>query len=206
MKLVCTSDLHGHWDNQDWPDGDVLIVAGDITVYGGLKEIEKFNDRLADYPYRHKLICAGNHDWAFYEKDKRARARLAITNGQYLEDEYVTIEGVKIYGSPWTPQFFSWAFMLPRHKMHTVWDKIPDDIDVLVTHGPPAGKGDWNGHEYVGCEALREAVLRIKPRYHVSGHIHGCPGISSNEHTVFVNASQCNDAYNPVNKPIVVEI
>jgi Icc-related predicted phosphoesterase len=206
MKLVCTSDLHGHWDNRDWPDGDVLIVAGDITVYGGLKEIEKFNDRLAEYPYRHKLICAGNHDWCFYDEDKRARARLAITNGQYLEDEYVVIDGIKAWLSPWTPQFYNWAFMKARGQMHTIWDKIPDDIDVLVTHGPAAGQCDWNGHEYTGCTELREAVERVKPKYHVCGHIHGARGTSFNEHTTFVNCARCNDAYNPVFEPIVVEI
>ncbi|MFA5135232.1 MAG: metallophosphatase domain-containing protein [Patescibacteria group bacterium] len=207
MKFVCTSDLHGHWRNIGWPDGDVLIVAGDITVHGNLTEVQEFNDWLAIYPYRYKIICAGNHDWAFHDKDKRDKARAAITNGIYLENESVELEGINIFCSPYTPQFFSWAFMKPREQMHTVWDQIPLDTDVLVTHGPPMGQlDDTPRGDRAGCAALLDAVERVKPRYHVFGHIHDQHGASYNEHTQFLNVARCNDAYNPVFLPQTFEI
>ena len=207
MKILCTSDLHGHWGFLSLPEADVLVVAGDFTVYGRLDEVAQFNLRLATYPFKHKIVIAGNHDWALYEKDTRDYARKLITNAHYLEDAGVEIDGVKFWGSPWTPQFFDWAFMLPRWEIHKKWDLIPPDTDVLITHGPPCGQRDSSySPEPSGCEALRDAVQRVKPKLHIFGHMHEAYGTSFNEHTGFINASRCNRAYLPLNEPILVDL
>ncbi|HNC99840.1 MAG TPA: metallophosphoesterase, partial [Myxococcota bacterium] len=113
-----------------------------------------------------------------------------------------------IWGSPWQPRFFDWAFNLDRGEpLRRVWQKIPDGIDILVTHGPPKGILDrvQRGGE-VGCEELREALRRVRPRLHVFGHIHEAYGQLHLDGTHFVNAASCNLDYRPVNPPVVVEL
>ena len=101
-------------------------------------------------------------------------ARSWITNAHYLCDESLTLDGVKFYGSPWQPRFFDWAFNKDRGApLKAIWDKIPLDTDVLITHGPPHGILDLTFDKIkAGCEELLLAVQRIKPKVHVFGHIH----------------------------------
>ena len=117
----------------------------------------------------------------------------------------MTIENIKFYGSPWQPEFYNWAFNLARGKViREKWDLIPEDTDVLITHGPPLGHGDITlGGEFVGCKDLLEVIEKIRPKYHIFGHIHENPGCTKNEHTTFINASTCTLSYNPTNAPIV---
>lgn len=91
--------------------------------------------------------------------------------------------------------------------MKHVWDMIPSDTDILVTHGPPYGIGDSNGTVNCGCKTLNETVIeRVKPSYHIFGHIHEGYGSWSNGQTVFINASICNQGYRPTRKPILFDI
>jgi hypothetical protein len=64
-----------------------------------------------------------------------------LTNCIYLENEFTIVHGYKIYGSPLTPEFCGWAFMYQTdEEAKKNWEKVPDDVDILVTHGPPYGK------------------------------------------------------------------
>ncbi len=118
------------------------------------------------------------------------------------------IEGIHIYGSPWQPWFHDWAFNLRRGpEIRAKWRLIPPKTDVLITHGPPYGHGDRTIlGEIIGCRDLLEVVERIRPRFHIFGHIHEGAGLTANEHTDFINASSCNHRFEPVNEPIVFEI
>ena len=205
MRLVCISDTHG-WDSVSIPDGDVLVHAGDLTSAGALDEIERTHAWLASMPHAHKVVIAGNHDFAFERRPEEARA--LMTGVTYLEDEAHEIDGVRFYGSPWQPRFHDWAFNLDRGApLEAVWAKIPDDTDVLVTHGPPYGILDTiHSGQPVGCEALRDALARVKPRVHVFGHIHEAYGQVEQDGIRFVNASTCTLAYAPVQPPIVVDL
>lgn len=132
-----------------------------------------------------------------------------LKNCIYLEDKSVTIYGIKIYGTPWQPEFCNWAFNLPRGKACLEkWDLIPDDTDILVTHSPPVGFGDLccSGVRAGDVELLNSVQKRIKPKYHIYGHIHEGYGIRSDGRTVFINASICNMNYMPSNKPVVFDI
>lgn len=205
MRLVCLSDTHGRHDVHV-PDGDVLVHAGDLTGSGSLAEIAKAHAWLADLPHAHKVVIAGNHDHGFQRTPGEARA--LMTGVTYLEDEGVAIEGVRFYGSPWQPWFFDWAFNLQRGPdLAAVWARIPDDTDVLVTHGPPRGILDriHSGLE-VGCDDLRAAVARVRPTVHVFGHIHEAYGELERDGTRFVNASTCTLRYEPTQPPIVVDM
>lgn len=208
MRIVCLSDTHGYHDAVTVPEADVLIVAGDFSSYGRLIELHEFNQWLGKQPTKHKIVVAGNHDKNAHQLGKQ-ECKGAFSEAIYLEDEEVVIDGIKFYGSPWTPIFFDWYFMLPRGpELRAKWDLIPNDTDVLITHGPPAGKCDWSpyGQERVGCDELRTATERVRPSYHIFGHVHSGYGTAFNEHTVYVNASSCNERYAPVNEPVVLEI
>ncbi|HKS27846.1 MAG TPA: metallophosphatase domain-containing protein [Pyrinomonadaceae bacterium] len=206
MKIVCISDTHTFHNEIVIPDGDILIHAGDFTIAGEIWEIAAFNEWLGTLPHKHKIVIAGNHDWLFQKNPTLARS--LITNAIYLEDSMTEIEGLKIYGSPWQPWFMDWAFNLPRgHALAEKWALIPEGIDILVTHSPPMGVLDkTRASDRAGCSELTGAVLKIKPRLHIFGHIHEGYGKVEIDYTRFINASTCDAAYRAINKPLVVEL
>lgn len=208
MRAVCVSDTHGRGDFIDPPMGDVLIIAGDITARGTLYEIERFTDWVRRLPHPQKILIAGNHDWALQELPDNPVVRRLKEEVIYLQDNGCEIDGVKFWGSPWQPKFYNWAFNLERGKeLADKWALIPEDTDVLITHGPPYGILDFTqGHESVGCEELRKAVDRIKPKLHVFGHIHHSYGVYKGSDTTFVNACVCTEGYKPINPPIVLDV
>lgn len=132
-----------------------------------------------------------------------------LTNCIYLEDKMVEIYGLKIYGSPWQPEFCNWAFNVPRGvQCLNKWDLIPDAVDVLITHTPPVGHGDLccSGVR-AGCvELLTTVQKRVKPKYHIFGHIHEGYGVTSDGKIIFINASTCDISYIPNNHPVVFDI
>lgn len=172
MRLVAMGDTHGFHGRLEVPDGDVLIHAGDLTRKGTLAQLEDVADWLRSLPHRHKVVIAGNHDFALQQAPDRARALFRELT--YLEDDLVTVGGLRIWGSPWQPWFHDWAFNLGRGPdLDQKWALIPAGVDVLVTHGPPAGYGDrcLDGSR-VGCEDLLRHLGRVQPRVHLYGHIH----------------------------------
>lgn len=205
MRIVCLSDVHSKQDRLQVPDGDLLLVAGDLTKRGTEDEIRRFDDWLARLPHPHKVVIAGNHDFLF--EHRPSEARRLITAAVYLEDELVEVGGLRVWGSPWQPRFFDWAFNLDRGEpLREKWAAIPPGIDVLLTHGPPYGILDRvAGGDHVGCQDLLEAVERVRPRWHVFGHIHEAYGVVRGGATTFVNASTCTLSYAPSNPPVVVE-
>ena len=118
------------------------------------------------------------------------------------------IDGVKFYGSPWQPWFYDWAFNLERGpEIRAKWDLIPEDTDVLITHGPPYGIGDLTFQkDHAGCQDLLKAVERLKPRTHIFGHIHERYGINSIDGTTFINASSFNHNYHRFNEPVIFDL
>lgn len=223
IRIVCISDTHSLVENVqppfNIPDGDILIHAGDFTNQGNLDKVEEFNSWLGSLPHRHKVVIAGNHDLSFdYEKIQRPELREAkslMTNCIYLEDSTITIEGLKIYGTPRTPLYGHHlvGFMISRSDVQ-MWEeacaKIPTDTDILISHGPPLGILDANYKgEMCGSEVLlRHVVERVKPKYHIFGHIHESYGIATNGSTVFANAATCNIGFpmTATNPPLVFDI
>jgi Icc-related predicted phosphoesterase len=181
MKIFAISDTHGKHEQVVIPEGtDMLIHAGDFSNIKlpamNSNEVNLFLIWLEQQPVKYKVIIAGNHDTSiesrlFTKKDFKDRGII------YLEHESIEIEGIKIFGSPYTPEYNNWAFNRSRNKLGRIWDSIPDDIHVLITHGPPKGildsaSRDKNNHEHVGCTALLKRVLKIQPKIHITGHIH----------------------------------
>lgn len=232
VRFVCISDTHSKTDRiPDIPDGDVLIHAGDFTKICRRKEVKNFNDFLGTLPHRHKIVIAGNHELTFDQQLMTERnshvfmsfasafeglktnewkdIRTLLTNCTYLEDSEIQVMGFRIYGSPWQPVFCDWGFNLPRGQpLLDKWNRIPEGTDILITHGPPLGHGDLasNGCR-AGCvELLSTVQRRVRPKYHVFGHIHEGYGVTTDGQTMFVNAAICDVHYRPCNPPIVFDL
>ncbi len=207
QKIVCLSDTHNCNEKISVPDGDILIHSGDATITGTAQEIRRFNSWFSGLPHKHKILVAGNHDWLFETDPERAQD-LLHPGIIYLQDSAVRIEGLKIYGSPWQPRFFEWAFQMDRGaRMAEKWKLIPDGLDILITHGPPSGILDRtpNG-DLAGCEELREKVAQARPKVHIFGHIHHGYGVKEAFGVKFINASNCDEDYIPTNLPIIFEL
>jgi Icc-related predicted phosphoesterase len=213
VKIVSISDIHVSDENRkrqiDLPEGDLLIVAGDLTAIGTLAQLQAFNRYLESqsgkFTYK-PLVIAGNHD--FVLESNREEAVRSLTAATYLQDEFIEIDGIKFYGSPWTPPFYDWAFMKGGPEARERWDLIPEGLDVLITHGPPLNILDFCG-THVGCAELLDVVtneLSSPPQFHVFGHIHEGYGDYINKNTQFFNVAICNERYIAVHPATVFEV
>jgi len=205
MRLVLLSDTHDLHDRIVVPDGDVLIHAGDSTGRGTPEQLAEFAAFFRAQPHAHKIVIAGNHDFGL---ERQPGLGAELFGDAYLCDAEANVAGLRIWGSPWQPWFYDWAFNLRRGApLREKWALIPEGIDVLVTHGPPHGILDRTIRgDPVGCEELRLAVERVRPRLHVFGHIHEAYGTMHDGTTLFVNASTCTLVYSPDNEPVVVDL
>jgi predicted phosphodiesterase len=220
-RITFISDTHNKHKHitQDLPGGDLLIHAGDVSSMGYEHEIREFCkwfDIIDNY--YHKIFIAGNHDWGFQTNATKA---MEIVNSyktiNYLQDDLYLAgqdepdynDMIKIYGSPWQPEFYNWAFNLPRmgDELKEKWDNIPIDTDILITHGPAYGFVDKviGRPENLGCELLAERIKTIKPKIHICGHIHSGRGIIFNDETLYINASVLDEKYFYTQKPFTID-
>ena len=208
LTIVTIADTHGQHNKLVLPKGQVLIHAGDVTRRGKEAEVLDFLRWFAQQPFEHKIFIAGNHDF-YFERTPYNDVQKIIPEGVvYLNDNGITIDGLKIWGSPITPWFFDWAFN--RHRGPEIqrhWALVDRDTDILVTHGPVYNILDKtvNG-EHVGCEDLLHTVRTIKPKLHICGHIHEAYGMMQVDGTSFINASVLNERYVLVNGAVEVEV
>ena len=187
MKIWHISDTHGYHDLLTIPNGiDMVIHSGDCSnprdPYNNEPEVRKFIDWYKDLSIKHKVYVAGNHDTSI-EKRLVTKKDFEDNNIIYLENDYTTIEGIKIFGSPHTPTFNNWSFMKDRVKLDRFWRlAIHEPCDIIVVHGPPKGILDKsydekNKMEACGDKSLLNIVLEMQPAYMLFGHIHNCKDI-----------------------------
>lgn len=206
MKLVVLSDTHGQCvDNV--PDGDVLIHCGDYSLYGEYIETKEFFDWFSSFSHKHKIVIPGNHEVAICPLHQRASlkkvAELILSykdKVKFLVDEKLVIDGIKFYGTPWCPGerwiMARWGFYLEKDEdRKKMFDKIPDDTDVLISHSPPYDILDKYNGRTLGCPMLLERVRQVNPRVHVFGHIHGSNGHVKIGDTDFYNCSNLSESY-----------
>src|SRR5690606_1344256 len=209
MQIVAISDTHGkHRDLQPLPKGDVLIHSGDVSRGGTKEQRTDFLKWFAAQNHTHKIFIAGNHDF-FFEQANPEEINSIIPDGViYLNDSGMKINGVQFWGSPITPWFNNWAFNRDRgDEIKKHWELIPDDTNVLITHGPPFGILDETVYgNRTGCEDLLLRVDQVKPKFHIFGHIHEDYGNFKKGETSFVNASVLDDWYVMKNQPKILKI
>jgi predicted phosphodiesterase len=221
MKITILSDTHTkhRYCENDLPGGDLLIHGGDFMNSGynpmDAMEFFKWFDDIDNYDF--KVFIAGNHDRWMQDKTEESRGILTgYKTIDYLQDDWMivgdsdphdpNVKTAKIYGSPWQPEFYNWAFNLPRNgdELKSKWDMIHEDTDILITHGPAWGFLDdveGNRNVHLGCELLAERIKQIKPKIHICGHIHTGYGHYFDGHTHYFNASILNERYNYAHLP-----
>jgi Icc-related predicted phosphoesterase len=209
MRIWHISDTHTYHGLLSVPDVDMVICSGDISIprdpFASNVECFDFLEWYQSLPIKHKILIAGNHDIAI-ERRFITPADISARGIVYLENNATTIEGLKIWGSPITPSFGTgWAFNKKREKCDDVWQLIPEDADIVVTHGPAKGVLDLsynlnNDVERCGCSALGKTIRRIQPKLFCFGHIHNCKDIInagqvklSGYETIYSNGSVVTD-------------
>jgi Icc-related predicted phosphoesterase len=216
-KICCASDLHGFLPKI--PECDLLLIGGDIcpdaqTPLQANWLSVAFRDWLDTVPAKEIVGVAGNHDIVFEKSPQLLPERL---RWRYLEDDLVELFGFKIYGLPWITPIWG-AFNRDEEGLARKYKNIPDDADIIISHGPPYGIRDgaprrfytddtkWPDVEHCGSASLTERIHDIKPKLVLFGHIHEGYGISEFNDIIFVNASIMDVTYTPCNEPLVFEI
>ncbi len=203
-KIALISDTHGFHDEIDIPICDILIHAGDYSSWGNMQELIAFNEWLGTLDQcKNIVVIDGNHD--LYAYKSYSIAKHLFTNATYLRDELVTINGLKIWGSPWSRTYGNWAYMCPESELLLKYQHIPENIDILVSHTPAYGVLDHvprKGH--TGSVALADEVKdRIKPKLLVCGHLHDDGGKHKTVNgIIYANAAICDEDYIPSRSPI----
>jgi hypothetical protein len=206
-NVVALSDLHGTLPSI--PPCDLLLIAGDICPiqnhsleYQVQWVREEFRQWLKGLPARNTIFIAGNHDLAFERRPPFLPADFPAT---YLQDSGTTWEGLHVWGTPWQPWFFDWAFNLHEPELERKWALIPPDTDILLVHGPPRGYGDAVGRkhsvEHTGSPALLARIHEVAPRLVVFGHIHEGRGQWQVGGTMLANVTILDASYNHVHPP-----
>ena len=227
MRLVAISDTHGGHRRVNLPAGDVLVHSGDLTLDGERSVTLDFVDWFSDQPFKHKIFIAGNHD-AWAEGNSDALQQYAMDKGvHYLQGSSIVIDDMTFWGSPYTPRFMDWSFMLSSaDKAMRHWQSMPESVDVVITHGPPFGildkllvvnsdtdannadqlDGIFSNEKNVGCRELFARVREVSPKLHLFGHIHEGYGEIDKWGTRFINASTMNRDYRITNQPYVIDV
>ena len=214
LKALIISDSHGlhkEWEkNFPIPKVDMIIHGGDLTNIGTIQGMNDFMFWFKNLPIKYKIMIAGNHDKGLDNWNRYTLLGMinGIDNLYYLEDSGIEIEGINFWGSPMTPPFYNWAFMRDSEQIVKHWALIPDNTDVLITHSPMHGTLDYIEYidKHVGSVELIEAINRVKPKYHISGHIHDMYGIKKVNKTTHINASVLNDEYQVVRAGHIIEL
>ena len=227
MNVTSISDLHGYL-NFDVPKCDILTISGDIcpvfmshgsaTQHKWLQEVflPWCNQLIKNKITRYVVFIAGNHDM-YFQNAYLKNASLIFNMGEnihYLYNSMIEIEGIKIYGTPWTALFGNWGFMGNEHKLEEVFSKIPEGMDIVITHGPPYGYCDKieeykiinispsNNDEHLGSKVLTKHLERAQPKWCIFGHIHsGSHNVEFLGQTKCINVSLLGENYSIAYKP-----
>jgi hypothetical protein len=228
MRIVALSDQHGHLP--PIPPCDLLIVAGDVCPdrFGPFlamhapEQQKAWFDRnvrpwLADAPAVHKIITWGNHVWCGQACSFRSGSpgEASSSDAHILVDQGITLHTsdgtISLWATPWSNQFMNWAFMKAPRELVEVYARIPQAIDILVTHQPPYGYGDsyfdvGSGKiEHLGSHELLATIDRVRPKLVICGHIHDGHGRTEYEGIPIYNVTLVNEQYRLVHAPTVID-
>lgn len=224
MKILHLSDTHGLHEHFvgiwlkamiEEHQPDVLVHSGDFMRHAmNYDDLKEFFEWFKQFEVEHKIMVPGNHDmWCeSLENNDYLRNEIVPKDLTLLINESVEIQGVKFWGSPYTPEFYDWGFQLYGNDGQKLWSMIPDDTDVLITHGPAYGTLDVPGEPHKkegsqGCKFLQERIkLLYNLKAHMFGHIHGSYGQDLNDKLLSVNSSILNEDYKVVNRPQLIEV
>lgn len=210
VTIVAMSDSHGKHREVVIPPCDILIHAGDISQFDRREHYVDFFKWFSEQPAERLVLIGGNHDTSL-EDSRKQEYLLSYPQIHYLENSGVEIMGLNIWGSPVQTDFFNMAFSRKRSVREVEWAKVPENVDVLVSHCPPFGVLDKNdGDSFTGCDVLMDNIMRTRPKLCLFGHIHEAYGVKAKmlngSPCVFANCSVVNRQRKVVNKPWVFQI
>lgn len=210
LNIWHISDCHGHHMMLKVPPGiDVVVHSGDESNFNDFRNTNEtldFIEWFASLEIKTKIMIAGNHSYAIFNKLVR-RKEIEKKDIIYLENETKVIDGIKYFGTPYTPTFNDWVFMKDRAKMFKIWDLVEKDTDIIISHGPPKGILDvsinTNGtYDLCGDSNFKTRIMKrdFEPKLVLFGHIHNC-GVVVNQgilqlsgyKTLFSNGSIVED-------------
>lgn len=223
MKIVAISDLHGQFPKIPNKRFDILCICGDIfplEIQDNTLECKAWLLKVF-IPWCQKLKCnnilliAGNHD-LFFEKSTYEEKKYMFlgTNIHYLENDSYEIDGLTFYGTPYCHKFNDWAFMRSDDHLKIIYDLIPKNVDILLTHDAPYGTSDiclqeiwWNEREHIGCVPLRDAILEKKPKIVLHGHLHSTNhDVELMGDTKVYNVSVLDESYDLEYPPLILNL
>jgi Icc-related predicted phosphoesterase len=216
MRIAMVSDIHGRWSKIKVPEVDVLISCGDYSFRGEERMVRDFHAWMYQQPAKHRISVQGNHEVQVEQNFWYSKqiAEKACPGVHFIDQGDFEIDGIKFYGSAITPWFLDWAWNKRRgEEIQRYWDIIPDDTQVLITHGPPAGildaiyNVDGSVKDRFGCQDLMNRIGELKDlKLHCFGHIHGSSGEAYFNGVKYINASICDETYYPINPVRIIEI
>lgn len=230
MKILATSDLHGNLDDLNFEGIDIVVIAGDFAKMNGFGKwhlhdqkkwiYNKFISLCNKFPKIDFCVVPGNHDLCLDPKRILLHNDISLdiqwpNNVHLLIDRYIEIKGLRIYGTPYVPIIsHRWAFEAEHDELQKHFSRIPNDIDILITHTPPHipnssidRSNQYGGIEAFGSSELAQAIYEKNPKYVFCGHIHS--GIHDEvifEKSKIYNVSRVNEDYNIAYEPTIVEI
>lgn len=212
MLIAPMSDSHNRHDQFKLSDADLGIHCGDFSSMGYVHETKGFLEWFSKQPVKNRLFICGNHDGTLPEEQPSLFKEILkeYPGVTYLQNDGITIDGIKFWGRPYTPRFNDWFWMADpgSPKMLSSLDIIPKDTDVLITHGPPYGILDTtNGNQHVGCKDMRDWLEdgNPKPKLILCGHIHNGRGVYQYGDTTIVNCAVLNDWYRWGGNPMLID-
>ena len=215
FKIVVISDTHGMHEQLGALSGDVLVHCGDMCngFHNDSRELDRIDAWFASLEFNEILCIGGNHDIELQERARHVslgKRYRVLEHATYLEDQTYEYRGIRFYGAPWVPQLRGWAFYKDNEGLQESWRKIPENVDVLLTHTPPRmvldlpRSGQWN----LGCPWLARELERVRPKLHCFGHVHGSYGVENRDGLLYVNGSSATTRkgrYAILNPPVLVE-
>lgn len=206
VRIVCFSDSHGQHKAKklnNWFEknpADILVFAGDLQL-NSLDDGTDFLKWISNTPYTYKIVTFGNHDGNYEIFTNEARKFKDVI---ILNQKGKRVMGINFFGSPYSLNFYNWWFMKSEKELADLYDKIPNDTQVLITHTPVYGILDKSINGFsCGSESLKDKIEKLpKLKYHICGHIHEGYGKEKHGKITYINGSLLNYRYEMVNEPI----
>lgn len=225
MKILATSDLHGHFPIIEEPF-DLFLIAGDVCpavnqYFYFQKEwlmgafVEWVNSLPFSTPWSMVILVPGNHDFGlermthadFIDMEHKCGGRLKVLRHDMYEFEFPVSDGLDsltIFGTPYCSIFGNWAFMISDEALDKKFSQIPEGTDIIVSHDSPninrlgaILEGPWKS-DTTGNKVLPEHIKRVHPKLFVSGHFHsGNHELQNIDGTLMANVSYVNEDYKP---------
>lgn len=202
MRIVAISDVHEEWGKIGLPDGDVLIIAGDLCEQSdaSFAEADAWVASVSER-FERLIYVPGNHDCNILLEQDKYRTLAPHLLAAMLVDETIEIDGLRLHAMPWD-----------FGERCDPESRIPVGLDVLVTHEPPFGIRDWSPRstaDHLGNRALYRQAVEVEPRLHIFGHCHMGFGSEVRGPTTFVNVAICghqSDYYKASHPATLIDI